>query len=85
MAPVAAGDIADGSVHMVGTTGMLKHVAEHAGGEFIVATETGMLHPLAGRRRLTESCDASAVRPTSSASSELSSSSANVSGARFAA
>jgi quinolinate synthase len=53
---VAAGDIADGGVHMLGTSGMLKYVAEHPDGDFIVATETGMLHPLhkaAPRARLT--------------------------------
>ena len=41
---------------MLGTSGMLKHVAEHPDGDFIVATETGMLHPLhkaAPRARLT--------------------------------
>jgi quinolinate synthase len=35
---------------------MLKHVAKHPDGDFIVATETGMLHPLrkaAPRARLT--------------------------------
>jgi len=56
MEHVAAGDIPDGSVHMLGTSGMLKHVAEHADGDFVVATETGMLHPLrnaAPRARLT--------------------------------
>jgi quinolinate synthase len=35
---------------------MLKHLAKHPDGDFIVATETGMLHPLhkaAPRARLT--------------------------------
>ena len=53
---VAAGDIPDGGVHMLGTSGMLRHVAKHPDGEFIIATETGMLHPLrmaAPRARLT--------------------------------
>ena len=53
---VAAGEIPDGGVHMLGTSGMLRHVAEHPDGDFIVATETGMLHPLrkaAPRARLT--------------------------------
>jgi quinolinate synthase len=53
---VAAGEIVDGGVHMLGTGGMLKHVREHPDGDFIVATETGMLHPLrkaAPRARLT--------------------------------
>jgi len=36
---------ADG-VHMLSTSGMLRHVTEHPDGEFIVATETGMLYPL---------------------------------------
>ena len=53
---VAAGEIEDGGVHMLGTGGMLRYVSEHADGDFIVATETGMLHPLhkaAPRARLT--------------------------------
>jgi len=55
---VAAGEIADGGVHMLGTGGMLKYVGEHPDGDFIVATETGMLHPLrkaAPQARLTAS------------------------------
>jgi len=46
----------DGGVHILGTSGMLKQVAEHPDGDFIIATETGMLHPLhkaAPRARLT--------------------------------
>jgi quinolinate synthase len=43
---VAAGEIHDGGVHMLGTGGMLEYVREHPNGDFIVATETGMLHPL---------------------------------------
>jgi quinolinate synthase len=43
---VAAGEIPDGGVHMLGTGGMLAYVSEHPDGDFIVATETGMLHPL---------------------------------------
>jgi quinolinate synthase len=44
---VAAGDIAEEGVHMLSTGGMLEY-AEHAepGATAIVATETGMLHPL---------------------------------------
>jgi quinolinate synthase len=44
---VAAGDIAEEGVHMLSTGGMLDY-AEHAtpGATAIVATETGMLHPL---------------------------------------
>jgi quinolinate synthase len=43
---VAAGDIDPGGVHMLSTSGMLKHVEEHPDGSFIVATENGMLYPL---------------------------------------
>jgi quinolinate synthase len=31
---------------MLSTSGMLEYVEEHPDGEFIVATETGMLYPL---------------------------------------
>ncbi len=53
---LAAGEIAEGGVHLLGTGGMLRYVAEHPDGNFLVATETGMLHPLhkaAPRARLT--------------------------------
>src|SRR4051812_40599131 len=43
---VAAGDIAAGGVHMLSTSGMLKHVESNPDGSFIVATENGMLYPL---------------------------------------
>jgi len=43
---VASGEIAAEGVHMLSTSGMLKHVEEHPEGSFIVATENGMLHPL---------------------------------------
>jgi quinolinate synthase len=43
---VAAGDLDPEGVQMLSTSGMLRHVSEHAQGEFIVATETGMLYPL---------------------------------------
>jgi len=43
---VASGDIASDGVHMLSTSGMLKHVEANPDGEFIVATETGMLYPL---------------------------------------
>jgi quinolinate synthase len=43
---VAAGDIDPDGVHMLSTSGMLKHVEEHPDGSFIVATENGMLYPL---------------------------------------
>jgi quinolinate synthase len=43
---VASGDIDAEGVHMLSTSGMLNYVSEHPDGEFIVATENGMLHPL---------------------------------------
>jgi quinolinate synthase len=43
---VASGDVESEGVHMLSTSGMLKHVERHPEGEFIVATETGMLYPL---------------------------------------
>jgi quinolinate synthase len=45
---VAAGDVDPEGVHMLSTGGMLKFATEHRGSELpvIVATETGMLHPL---------------------------------------
>jgi quinolinate synthase len=43
---VASGDIDVDGVHMLSTSGMLKHVEEHPDGSFIVATENGMLYPL---------------------------------------
>ena len=43
---VASGDVDAEGVHMLSTSGMLRHVTEHPDGEFIVATETGMLYPL---------------------------------------
>ncbi|HKZ14597.1 MAG TPA: quinolinate synthase NadA [Solirubrobacterales bacterium] len=43
---VAAGDIDPGGVHMLSTSGMQAHVEAHPDGEFIVATENGMLYPL---------------------------------------
>ena len=43
---VAAGDIDPDGVHMLSTSGMLKHVEAHPDGSFIVATENGMLYPL---------------------------------------
>jgi quinolinate synthase len=43
---VAAGDIDAEGVHMLSTSGMQKHVEDHPDGEFIVATENGMLYPL---------------------------------------
>ena len=53
MVYVAAGDVDAEGVHMLSTGGMLKYAHERAhgpqgpvGGTAIVATETGMLHPL---------------------------------------
>jgi len=45
---VAAGDVDADGVHMLSTGGMLKYAAEHKGdgSTVIMATETGMLHPL---------------------------------------
>ena len=47
---VAAGDVDSDGVHMLSTGGMLRYAKDRAegrsGGTAIVATETGMLHPL---------------------------------------
>jgi quinolinate synthase len=43
---VAAGDIDRQGVHMLSTGGMLSYAHQRRGGTAIVATETGMLHPL---------------------------------------
>jgi quinolinate synthase len=43
---VASGDVEDEGVHMLSTSGMLEHVEANPEGEYIVATETGMLYPL---------------------------------------
>ena len=45
---VAAGDVAGEGVHMLSTGGMLKYAKDHkgSGATAIMATETGMLHPL---------------------------------------
>jgi quinolinate synthase len=45
---VAAGDVDAEGVHMLSTGGMLTYARDHAGrgGAAIMATETGMLHPL---------------------------------------
>ena len=43
---VASGDIDPEGVHMLSTSGMLQHVEANPEGEFIVATENGMLYPL---------------------------------------
>ena len=44
---VAAGDVDPERTHMLSTGGMLDFARSSDAGEFIVATETGMLHPLA--------------------------------------
>jgi quinolinate synthase len=43
---VAAGDVDPEGVHMLSTSGMLRHVESHPEGTYVVATETGMLYPL---------------------------------------
>jgi quinolinate synthase len=43
---VASGDVASEGVHMLSTSGMIDHVRSNPDGEFIVATENGMLYPL---------------------------------------
>jgi quinolinate synthase len=43
---VASGDISSEGVHMLSTSGMLNHVRDNPDGEYIVATENGMLYPL---------------------------------------
>ena len=43
---VAAGDVDPEHTHMLSTGGMLAFARESGAEEFIVATETGMLHPL---------------------------------------
>jgi quinolinate synthase len=43
---VAAGDVSSEGAYMLSTGGMLSHAREMHGGRAIVATETGMLHPL---------------------------------------
>jgi len=43
---VASGDVDAENTHMLSTGGMLKHARESDAETFIVATETGMLHPL---------------------------------------
>ena len=43
---VASGDVDPEGVHMLSTGGMLDYVEHHPDGEYIVATENGMLHPL---------------------------------------
>jgi quinolinate synthase len=44
---VAAGDVDPERTHMLSTGGMLQFARDSDAREFIVATETGMLHPLA--------------------------------------
>jgi quinolinate synthase len=44
---LASGDVEPTHTHMLSTGGMLKFARQSGAEEFIVATETGMLHPLA--------------------------------------
>ncbi len=43
---VASGDVSGEGVHMLSTSGMVKHVESNPDGSYIIATETGMLYPL---------------------------------------
>jgi quinolinate synthase len=43
---VASGEVKEGGVHIFSTSGMLDYVRERPTGDFIVATETGMLYPM---------------------------------------
>ena len=43
---VAAGEVDAEGVHMLSTGQMIDHLEAHPEGEYIVATENGMLHPL---------------------------------------
>jgi quinolinate synthase len=43
---VASGDVDPEGVQMLSTGGMLNYMQEHPDGEYIVATENGMLYPL---------------------------------------
>ena len=43
---IASGDLDPDGVHMLSTGGMLKYVQDRPDGEYIVATENGMLYPL---------------------------------------
>ncbi len=43
---VAAGEIERSGVHMLSTSGMLRHLEANPEGSFIIATENGMLYPL---------------------------------------
>jgi quinolinate synthase len=43
---VASGDVDVENTHMLSTGGMLEHAKRSSADTFIVATETGMLHPL---------------------------------------
>jgi len=44
---VASGEIDPEGVKLLSTSGMIEHVKENPEGEFIVATENGMLYPMA--------------------------------------
>ncbi len=42
----SSGDLPAERTHILSTGGMIRHGADHPGGKFIVATETGILHRL---------------------------------------
>ena len=75
---VAAGDVDSEGVHMLSTGGMLKYASDAAAADraadtdparprrkAIVATEIGMLHPCAKRRRTRSSSPPTSGRPAS--------------------
>jgi len=43
---LAAGDMSGADTYVLSTSGMLKHAGSSPADEFVVATETGILHPL---------------------------------------
>ncbi|MFM9053901.1 MAG: quinolinate synthase NadA, partial [Solirubrobacterales bacterium] len=43
---VASGDIDPEGVHLLSTSGMIEHVKDNPDGEYVVATENGMLYPI---------------------------------------
>jgi quinolinate synthase len=43
---VASGDIDPEGVHLLSTSGMIEHVKQNPDGEFVIATENGMLYPI---------------------------------------
>ena len=63
---VAAGDVDAENTHMLSTGGMLAHARESDADTFIVATETGMLHPLEQENPGKRSCPPTPRRCASS-------------------